>query len=381
MPKYYRLNFWLLCLSSYLFFSSFTMIIAELPNYLRGLGGEQYLGLIVSLFTLTAGISRPFSGKMTDQWGRIPVMIIGAIVSGTAALLYPVLATVPGFLAIRLLHGFSTGFKPTGTSAYVADIVPSDRRGEALGILSTFGTIGMSSGPAIGSSIFIEYGINALFYTSSVFAVGSVLILFGMKETLQNASKFNLRMILINRSDIYEPKVIIPSIIMVLTAFSFGTVITLAPDFGDFLGVDNRGLFFMVFTGSSLLVRMIGGRLSDLFGRRTVLKYSTALLFISMLIVGLSESQVQFFTGAFVFGLGYGLNSPTLFAWTIDLSPESNRGKGISTLFIFLEIGIGSGALLMGSLYQGIDSRFPSLFVSSAFFSLLAFLYLVTYRK
>ena len=65
------------------------MLIPELPGYLSRMGGEEYMGLIISLFTVTAGFSRPFSGKLTDKWGRIPVMVVGAAVSGIAALLYP----------------------------------------------------------------------------------------------------------------------------------------------------------------------------------------------------------------------------------------------------------------------------------------------------
>ena len=52
------------------------MILPELPNS-TSLKGHEYLGLIVSLFTLSAAVSRPFSGKLTDKWGRIPVMLIG----------------------------------------------------------------------------------------------------------------------------------------------------------------------------------------------------------------------------------------------------------------------------------------------------------------
>ncbi len=223
--------------------------MAELPGYLTRLGGEEYLGLIVALFTLTAGLSRPFSGKLTDKWGRIPVMIIGTVASAVAGLLYPALATVWGFLFVRFLHGFSTGFKPTGTSSYIADIVPANKRGEALGVSSFFATIGMASGPAIGSAIYLDFGMNTLFYTSSCVALGSILILSGMKETLQPKGKFKWSLLKISRSDIYEPSVIQPSIIMLLTTISFGTVITLSPDFSEFHGIENKGMFYTYFHG------------------------------------------------------------------------------------------------------------------------------------
>ena len=379
--KIYTLSFWLLCASSFLFFGSFSMILPELPDYLASLKGQEYLGLVVSLFTLSAAVSRPFSGKLTDKWGRIPVMFIGASISGLAALIYPLTSTVFGFLSIRLLHGFSAGFKPTGTSAYVADIIPAKRRGEALGILSMFGTIGMASAPILGSWIFLVYDINTLFYCSSVFSIGSVLILFGMKETLKTKEPFKLALLKIGKTDLYEPAVIPPSLIMVLTTFSFGTVITLSPDFSGFLGIQNKGLFFSFFTGSSLLVRFLGGKLSDHFGRVLILRYSTMCLCISMIIIGFATDATTYFAGAFLFGIGYGLNSPTLFAWAIDLSPEKSIGRGISTLFIFLEIGIGMGSLISGSFYQGFNTRFPWLFMISAFFSFIAFIIVLTKKR
>ena len=129
------------------------MIIPELPAYLTSLGGENYKGWIIALFTLSAGLSRPFSGKLADKIGRIPVMVFGASVCFIVGLSYPILQFVGGFLFLRFAHGFSAGFTPTGTSAYVADIVPFAQRGEALGIQSLFGSLGMAAGPALGGWI------------------------------------------------------------------------------------------------------------------------------------------------------------------------------------------------------------------------------------
>ncbi|MBC8083587.1 MAG: MFS transporter, partial [Hymenobacter sp.] len=163
----YSLGFWLMCLSSFLFFASFNMLLPELPAYLTRLGGGEYKGFIIALFTLTAGISRPFSGKLADTVGRIPVMVFGSLVCFICGFFYPWATTVAGFLLLRLLHGFSTGFKPTGTAAYIADIVPAERRGEAMGLVGLTGTLGMAIGPMLGTFIGEHFTINTLFYISS----------------------------------------------------------------------------------------------------------------------------------------------------------------------------------------------------------------------
>ena len=118
----YTSKFITLCLSFAFFGASFNMIIPELPSFLTGLGGAEYKGFIIALFTLTAGFSRPFSGKLADTIGRIPVIITGAIVCIMCSLMYPLLTTVGAFMFLRLCHGFSTGFTPTAITAYVASL-------------------------------------------------------------------------------------------------------------------------------------------------------------------------------------------------------------------------------------------------------------------
>ena len=112
------------------------------------MGGEDYKGLIISLFAFTAAVSRPFSGKLADQIGRRPVMIFGTLAAAVSSALYPFISGLFAFFLLRLIHGLSTGFKPTGTTAYLADIVNDKNRGEALGLLGMSGSIGMAAGPA-----------------------------------------------------------------------------------------------------------------------------------------------------------------------------------------------------------------------------------------
>lgn len=376
-PGILTTQFWLLGLSSFLFSSSFNMLIPELPAYLSSMGGAEYKGAIIGLFTLTAGLSRPFSGRLTDRIGRVPVMAFGSLVCFVCGFLYPIFTTVMPFLLLRLVHGFSTGFKPTGTAAYVADVVPVHRRGEAMGIHGMCMSVGSAFGPAIGSMISEAFSLNALFYTSSLLAFLSIAILLNMKETLQEKQKLSWKSFQITRRDIFEPDVFSPALITFLCYFGFGAVATVTPDFSSYLGLQNRGLYFMMFTVSSIMVRLFAGKISDRHGRMPVTIVGCIILIIAMILTGFAESVTMFLTGAAFFGVAMGILSPVLSAWTVDLSGDHNRGRAIATMFISLEAGIGLGAFLSAELFENQRQNLPLVFFSMAAFALAALSYTV----
>jgi len=380
-PLFFTFDFFLLCLSSFLFFSSFNMIIPELPAYLTSLGGADYKGLIIALFTLSAGLSRPFSGKLADKIGRIPVMMVGATVCFVVGLLYPVLTFVSGFLFLRFAHGFSTGFTPTGASAYVADIVPFQKRGEAMGIHSLFGSLGMAAGPAVGGLIASIWSINTVFYCAAFTAIFSILILLRLKETLVNKEPLSFSLFKLKRHEIIEPRVLLPSIILFLSVFSFGVVLTIIPDFSTHLGIKNKGLFFAVFTISSLGIRLIAGKTSDRYGRVVVLRVAAICMMLAMISVAFAETKAVLLLSGILFGAAVGMYSPTTTAWVVDRSLDQYRGRAIATMYIFLESGIGVGALVSGWLYSNNSENFRLVFLWSGGVAFLAFLILIFIKR
>lgn len=377
----YTLQFGLLCLSSLLFSASFNMIIPELPNYLSSLGGAAHKGLIIALFTLTAGISRPFSGKLTDKWGRVPVMAIGSSVCVLCGFLYPILSSVAGFFLLRLIHGFSTGFKPTATSAYIADIIPSSRWGEALGMHGLCFSIGGAVGPAVGSYIALDYGLNAMFYSSSAFAFLSIIIVFNMKETLKNRNRFTSSMLRISRTDIIELRVIPAAVVTLLSYTAYGVILTLIPDWSEHLGITNKGLFFTAYTVASIGIRFVSGKVADRYGRISVMKVGLVIIAISLLFLGFGDSIALLVVGACIYGIGTGIFSPAVNAWTIDLSLPQYRGKAMATMYIALEAGIGGGALVAGYIYHDVILRVPYIFYGNAIVIVLAFLYILYWNS
>ncbi len=378
---FFNWQFGLLCLSNFLFSASFSMMLPELPGYITRLGGAEYKGLIIALFTLMAGIARPFSGKLTDTIGRVPVMIFGSLVCVVCSLLYPVLTTVSGFLLLRFFHGFSTGFKPTATSAYGADVVHESRRGEALGALAIGYSLGSSVGPMMGSYLVMDYSYNTMFYISSISALGSVIILYNIKETMPNPQKFSLKLLKINKTDVFEKTAVKPAVIMFLLTFSIGCVVTLSPDLSESVGMHNKGFFYTCYTITSLLIRFAAGKSSDRYGRVIVLAYSAFTMVVAMVILSLAHSVAMIIVSASVLGLSVGMNGPTIMAWAVDLCNAENRGRAVASVYIALELGIGSGAFISGWIYQNRLENLLYAFLLPGLLALIAMFLLIAWRR
>jgi MFS family permease len=185
----------------------------------------------------------------------------------------------------------------------------------------------------------------------------------------------------LNRDEIIEKRVLLPSIILFLSVFSFGVVLTIIPDFSTFLGIKNKGLFFAVFTLSSLGIRLIAGRTSDRYGRVVVLRAAVICMMMAMVAVAFAETKFVLLCSGVLFGAAVGMYSPTTTAWVIDRSLDKFRGRALATMYIFLESGIGVGAVISGWLYANNPENFRLVFLSSGGVAFLAFLILIGIKR
>lgn len=367
----------------FLFMTSFNLIMPELNGFITALGGADYKGLLIALFTITAAIARPFSGKMSDYVGRKSTMYTGVLVCIVVTLLYPFCGSVLFLLVLRFFHGFSTGFLPTGATALITDILPKDRRGHGMGVFGTGISLGIGVGQFLGSPLTNWLGLNGLFISSAVLALTSFLLILTVKETLSHPKPFTLNVFKVKLNDVFEPAIAPVAITMFLTAFCSGLVFVLSPDLSEYLGLENKGWFFIFYVMTTILSRLTIGKLSDLIGRKETLIIGISFLIFSMLLVGYAQDVFWYTTAALVFGVATGISSPTLFAWMADLAPADRRGVSTGTLFIALELGILAGATSTLYSYDNTQKTVLAVFLvgtTMATTALLYILYLTFFR-
>ncbi|MCH2228850.1 MAG: MFS transporter [Crocinitomicaceae bacterium] len=360
--------------------TSFNLILPELNDFITTMGHPDKKSLIITFFTITALISRPFSGKLSDTIGRKKVMYIGMGVAFIVSILYPLFGYVSLFLFLRLMHGFSAGFLPTGATALVTDILPSEKRGVGMGIWGVFISLGFGLQP-LGSIIREEFGMNTLFFVSAFFAVLSGILISFLKETLSNPVKFKWSLLKIKWNDIFEPSVIPAGIVMFLSAFCSGVVLVVTPDMSGFFEIDNKGWFFGFYAFSTIFIRLFASGLSDNIGRRKTLIFGLSMMIICMTLVALSSEWKLYTAAAIMFGVSTGISSPTLMAWTADLSHIDRRGVGAGTLFIALEFGVMFGSLSTMLTYDSTSTTIPTTFSVAAIMAITGISYLIWHLK
>ena len=387
----------MLCTSTVLFMASFGMVMPELPGYLAKLGRPDLIGWIVGLFTVGAFFSRFLSGRIADHAGRRPVMLFGTWVTAIAGFGYigvgwvhaPSLPALNGslpiavwlFLLLRVVHGLSTGFRPTGTTAFLTDITPLNRRGEALGYLGVAGNAGMAGGPALGSWLTVEYGFDAMFLMSSALGFLALLMTYRLPESLPGSRKVQWKDLNVFRGPVLDWSSWPSSVALLPVAFAFGTFLTITPDFVDSLGYVYKGSFNSIIVASSIAMRFVAGKASDRYGRVPLLVIGGLMLAVGMMGLAYADSKFSATIAGLIYGASVGINMPTIFAWTADLAKPGKIALALGTMLMALELGIGFGAVSSGYRFSGNLEAIPKLYAFCGVLGLISALFLWFFRK
>ena len=129
----------------------FLMVLPLLPFYAERMGADALMvGILVSVFAFAQLVSAPIWGRVSDRFGRRPVILSGLALSAVAYLLFGLAQSLTVLILSRLVQGAGGGINGV-IQAYVSDTVPAGDRAKALGWLTAATSAGVMIGPVVGS--------------------------------------------------------------------------------------------------------------------------------------------------------------------------------------------------------------------------------------
>src|SRR5574338_830628 len=154
----------------------FGIVIPVLPFYAEGTAFNatpRTVGLLFASYSIMQLIFSPVLGRLSDKYGRRPVLLISIIGTGIGFLILGLAKTLPMLFAGRILDGI-TGGNISTAQAYVADITTKENRAMGMGLIGAAFGLGFIFGPAIGG-ILSQWGYAAPAWFASVLSLGNFL--------------------------------------------------------------------------------------------------------------------------------------------------------------------------------------------------------------
>lgn len=362
-----------------------TFFMPLLPIYIKMIGGNISLaGLVVSIYTFVALISRPFFAILIDRYGRKSILLIGLALILVGCFLYSLVALIGLLLVIRVVHGMGYSATTNATGTIAADVIPAARRGQGFGYYGFVMTASLALGPAAALMIFKSSDIKMAFTVATVIAAIGMVVAFFIsyerKPGLQPVASNQAPRGKMNLGVGYEKTALPASLVMLFVAFAYSGIVTFLPSYAGTLGIENISLYFIVYAVVLLITRLIVDWITKTRDISIVLLPGILLMGVAFTLLGFGKTLPLFLAAAVFYGIGYGAVQPTLNALVISACAPSKRSAANSTFFSALDLGIGLGAMAWGFVSQALG--YPAIFIGCIAFMFLAIIaYLLVLRK
>lgn len=372
--------------------TSSEIIYPLLPAFLAlALGASPFaIGLIEGFAESIASLLKLFSGYLSDRFGtrKLPVFLGYSL----AAIMRPFLAFVtswPQVLVVRMTDRVGKGIRGAPRDALIAESVPKSERGFAFGFNRAADHLGAVFGPVAAFVLLMIFAADTQNPTlreyQQVFLFASVPVVIGLfvivafvNETSKPAAisptpvKFSLA-----GFDGNFKRYLVVVAVFTLSNSTDAFLLLRATQAGISPAV--LPLLWMTLHFSKVVFSLVGGGLSDRFGRKQLI--ITGWLIYAAVYVGFSfvNAPWQCWILFVIYGSYFGLTEGVEKAFVADMVPEDKRGTAYGLYNLAFGITVFPASLLFGLLWS--EFGVPAAFLTSAGVSIIAVLMLLTIRS
>jgi MFS family permease len=348
----------------------FAMIFPLLPFYALRLGGQAWIvGPLVASFSIAQLASSPLWGRVSDRYGRRPVMLIGLSGAGIAYLIFGFANSIWLLFASRVVQGLGGG--TTGViQAYVSDATNPAQRARGLGWLSASTNAGVMLGPAIGS-LASHLGPAAPGLVAAGLCALNVLFAWAFLPESNPSPGRPRRTVRTAMLEVVrhparpQPRLILIYGVGMLAQGSFTAVLALYLQYRFGVTVRTIGYFFL-YTGflSVVLRALILGPLVDRFGETRLLRTGAVSLALAMLLFPLPHTILAMALVLALFPLGTALLFPAVTALVSHESDPKEVGQTMGVQQTFGGIARVAGPMWSAPVFQLLGPSVPFLFIA-----------------
>ena len=335
--------FVLLGIADLAYFTSVGVAIFTLPLFTTGPIGsdEAGAGLAFGAFGITALICRPYAGRLSDDHGRIPLMLFGAVLAGLGMLMLPFVDSLVAVFVIRLLQGVAEAAFFVAGFALLADIAPASRMGEALSYNSLGLYLGLALGPPLGEFLLEGWGFDAAWFGATALAALAALLTIPIVEPARITDGDG------HGALIHRPG--IPISLGFLTSLAaIGGFLAFASLYSAEVGMGNASLVMLVYGSVVVACRIVFAKVPDRLPSLPLGAASLVAIGTGLFVMAIWQTPAGLLLGAVVVAVGVTFSTPAFFSAIFATASPSERGAAAGTASACIDLGFGIGPIALG---------------------------------
>ncbi len=393
MERLWNRNYIKVMTANFSLFFAFYLLTPLLPLYLHETFGatKDVIGLVLSGYTITALLFRPFSGYFVDSFPRKQVLMFSFAAFAIFFAGYLAAGTLLLFTIVRTLHGGPFGALTVANSTVAIDVLPSSRRNEGIGYYGLSNNLAMAIAPTFAIYTYAQtHNFQLLFWLALAIATFGWIVDATVSVHSPKQGKSD-RVLSLDRFFLARGWLL--GINMAFFGFCFGVMSNYLAIYGkQVLGMTGgTGTWFMLCSIGLMLSRIQGGkalrqgRLTHNASEGMVISLVGYILFILLPTLGGSQlftlhsslfTYIGYYSSAILIGLGNGHMWPAFQNMMISMAHHNERGTANSTILISWDVGMGLGILAGGAIaeHYGYNAAFWTVAVANAIGVILYFL-------
>tara|TARA_B000000557_G_C20809705_1_gene459442 strand:- start:941 stop:2071 length:1131 start_codon:yes stop_codon:yes gene_type:complete len=357
-----------------------TLIIPFINELVEQLGGdERHAGLLLASYALMQFIFAPILGKISDKYGRRPVLLFGMLGASIAFLIFSFANQLWLLFVSRMFAGISNA-NISVAQAYIADITNPKERTVKMGIIQAAFSLGFIIGFPIGGILSEQFSISTpSILASSLSMINAIFAYFLLPESLNQKNR-KMESIVLNPLSIIESSILniknyyqnqkFKSILIIFFLYSFAFSIlhvTFVEFNREYLKMNSQkiGFIFMYIGIIGFLIQMFCIKsLIKIFNEENVMIIGFSLMAFGLVLTPFVDHMNWLFLTTFFVSSGNSLIAPTATSLISQKATKSEQGLILGITQSLGSLGRIFGPPFGGLTYYTIHMMFP--FISAA---------------